>query len=65
MSRKRYPAEFKIAAVKQVTEADVVPMKWPTGSGPRQAAFITGSERKARGRGIIERSRKSQMRFVD
>ena len=23
MSRKRYPAEFKIAAVKQVTEADV------------------------------------------
>jgi len=23
MSRKRYPEEFKIAAVKQVTEADI------------------------------------------
>ena len=65
MSEKRYPETFKIAAVKQVPEANFGAYEVADKLGTTTNSHRTGPKNMARSRAIIERSRKSQMRFVD
>ena len=61
MSRKRYPEEFKVEAVKQVTEAD--DSAYDVAERPKIVSTV-GSEGMGPQPAILRERRRSETRFV-